>query len=281
MSSLDGYDSGRGSSKRSSLKSYYEEFIPHLQQVLVGAGDQELCLGDVDLIQTTTVTRPKSKATIKSNEKRTLCLDELTHLVDLLKTDNAYSEKVASIMLRNLEKTLGTYFQVFLSSGLPDNFFPIVKFNSDNTPYVELLIKSEASDQDPFSQLGDYTEVHSSYCRFVICYLRKYSSKFEPVAHSGDETRRNHLQIKDRQLNQMTPRSTTSKSKATKNIYHSKQRTSLPPEPMCSTPLANKILPQRKPASEPKGRELVDEILNCSKRVLPARACKSTSRYQV
>jgi len=250
----------------SSLKHYFENFIPRLSRVVNDIGDPTI---DLELIEegsraiceaSPPPARKQAKTTNGHDNRRTSSTDqtfevekenissmsikrktdssnavecahqhqsliseqadvtvhELTHIVDMFKNNNPYSNKLKNIMLKGLEDTLGQeYFQLFLKVGFPKHTFPIVKMNQDNTPYVELLIKSEKSDQDPHSQLTDYTATHMAYSDFIVEQLR--------VSRNSSSSRREQ-----------------------------------PVVPMCSTPKHNKIPPR----------------MQYSKRIQPVRACR-------
>lgn len=180
----------------SSIEDYFNKFVPNLGR-LVGEDeildDPTIDLDDVALLpspkpnQKTQRQKPHQPKMIMGTDNgndditgtssRDLSLEEIGFIVGKLKTGGVYSDKLSTIMLKGLEKTLsGGIYKLFINYGLPENWCPIVKMNNDNTPFVEFLIKSDLSDQDPFSQLNEYSAEHMALCQFIVNKLHSFAN---------------------------------------------------------------------------------------------------------
>jgi len=205
-------------------------------------------------------------STFTVNGKKDPTLEELECLVDQIKRRNHYTDKLIDIMLKGLEKTLSPeIYRIFIQAQLPVNWLPLVRINNDNTPYVEFLIKSDVADQDPDSQLSDYTMKHIAYSQFVVDFMRESTKRLNVVP--GNNQRSSLMgQNKQQQLQLL----------ASHKRSHDK-----PPAMSCSTPIPQKKAPRGDPPV--KSSEPPKDDLNDSKRILPSRACKAsfTGSYKV
>lgn len=206
-----------------------------------------------------------SHETFQVTEKRDPSLSELRVIVGQIKDKSSYGEKLAGIMLKGLEKTLTKgFFRLFVEDGLPENWCPIVKMNNDNTPFVEFLIKSEISDQDPFSQLNEYSAEHMALCKYVLNHL-----------HSNATRSKVALQQQPQIVKNSKPSQTLNHQQLKVAMHCKENRTSLPTPMSCSTPLAQRKVQAKR--SSTISRSPSKDSLNDSKRILPPRACKSGS----
>lgn len=191
------------------------------------------------------------------NKKKDPTSEELEFIVCQLKKKSNYSEKLADIMLKGLQKDLSAdIFKIFAKTGLPENWLPIVRMNNDNTPYVEILIKADVADQAPDSQLSDFTMEHIAYSKFIVDQLRDKTQRMK-TAPSVQGSGRPQLQGENHHNQQ------------TKTI--TQKKISLIPKPSCSTPLAQKKMRVSN----------INRDLNDSKRILPSRACKANLSYRM
>lgn len=142
-----------------------------------------------------------------NNSARDLSMSELGLIVGQMKDGGPYSQKLVTIMLKGLEKTLtSNVYRLFLEFGLPENWCPIVKMNNDNTPFVEFLIKSDLSDQDPFSQLNEYSTDHMALCQFIVKQLQEKATRCDNQllpANQHHQTK-NHTTIDRQRLRPMS-----------------------------------------------------------------------------
>lgn len=238
----------------SALKEFFNGWVPQLSAAV--RRDADFDDPTIDLMA---VCRPDSPKRDHVTKKRDPSLDELELIVGEIKKKNYYSEKLVDIMLKGLEKTLTSdLFRLFVEGRLPDNWWPIVRMNNDNTPYVEFLIKSEIADQDLISQLTGYSTEHMAYCKFILDHL--YS-----CARHG---RKSKSQIQNPRTSQTTPQ----KQLKAAHSHCKENRHSLPTPMSCSTPLAHRKVSVKRGSSHLKTSK---DDLNDSKRILPSRACKS------
>lgn len=197
--------------------------------------------------------------TFQIAEKKDPSIDELIVIVGQIKDKSSYGEKLATIMLKGLKETLpNRWYDIFIEEGLPENFVPIVRMNNDNTPFVEFLVKSEASDQFPTSQLNEYTQQHMALCQFVVKHLHGIATqqKIDQSSYSKQQITGGYKKP-SQSLDQHLDVAVRSKE----------NRNSLPTPMACSTPIA-----QRK--MQVKRRDSLNE----SQRILPPRACKTAKK---
>lgn len=209
-------------------------------------------------IQTDDVTMNSTYSVV--SKKKDPSLEELQFITGEIEKKSYYSGKLADIMLSGLKGTLGREtYQVIVDGQLPINWIPLVRMNNDNTPYVEFLIKADVADQDPESQLSDYTMKHIVYSKYIVDYL----------VHSA---RRAGMAV-----NSSAPRSLQSRQQQ-KPACNIKQPVR---PPSCSTPLSQRRIntsqsAKRNTSVVPKTKD----NLNDSKRILPSRACRNVSVYK-
>lgn len=236
--------------------------------------------------------------TFQVPEKRDCSMDELNVIVEQLKSENSYSQKLLAIMLDGLERTLSSnYYRFFIDYGLPSNWIPLVKMNNDNTPFVEFLVKSDLSDQDPFSQLKEYSADQMALCAFVLNHLQKSARKKQLVpANNNNNNIHKSNQAQQQQAQQKQPQQRPPQPlqiKASKHghsivrpehapqppkkqvLADKNQRSSLPIM-TTSTPIKSQAAAMAKRSLMPP-RLSVDAALNDSKRILPFRACKANT----
>lgn len=281
-----------------------------LQQQIVPKGDQRQQQGTTSQVTVTKrsissqqVTR--TSATPRKENFRVQSdpvLDELELILEQFRKKNSYSYKLIDIMLKGLEKTLGRdSYYLFLKGRLPDNWLPIVRMNSDNTPYVEFLIKSDVSDQDPDSQLSDFTMAHVSYSKFIVERLREGSQALGPTTKKpravNEPSEPKRISSSQANLNEpmsliasrdtpidplLSIASSRAKSNSPRKSISSRADPSNPKKVLPSrTDSINskKVLPSRADSINPKKALSSRADLNDSKRVLPSRACKTNKSY--
>jgi hypothetical protein len=248
-----------------------------------------------------------------SDSGRDLSMDEIGLIVGQLRGGGPYSEKLVSIMLNGLEKTLtSSFYRLFLESGLPDNWCPIVKMNNDNTPFVEFLIKSDLSDQDPFSQLNEYSTEHMALCRYVVNQLHQNATRRQqlqllsaPPKKKPPTTHHNlplqHQQSKQAQPPQPKPQQpvavpSTQPKQQQPQPKQQQQQQQQPkqqlPQPQAQLQQQSKPQQQQAQPQPPKPQSMQQQArsfgapIACStpksqrQRILPPRACKSARNDQ-
>lgn len=190
------------------------------------------------------------------NKDPTLC--ELEFLVEQIERADIYSQKLIAILLKGLKSTLGDKIhQMFLDGTLPENWWPIIKFNNDNTPYVEFLIKSDHADEAPTSQINGHSAEHMALCQFIINHLYNCAKQLETSGHGTPSSKQSRKAI-----SVYNPVKTETKKRP-------------PPKQKCSTPISKqKQAPPTRPATSIKKPQPGSDT---SKRVLPPRSCKSVS----
>lgn len=173
----------RGS--ENSLQEYFTHFMPLLENKVRRSFepeadptlDLESCLiKQVARHAETTNTKQHINTTSRPNNgpEGDSAAQELEVMVDQFRRKSNMSQKLGKCMLKGLEKTLAQEtYGLFVRGHLPTNWLPIVRMNSDCSPYVEFLIKSDSSDQDPDSQLSDFTMSHITYSKFIVDQLRE------------------------------------------------------------------------------------------------------------
>lgn len=248
----------------SSLEHFFNTLLPDLEKNV--EGQEEDCftrepgielfadneVRDVAIRQSSPIRAQKQQVSSKRENMPTIRRkDPLMEELEVIKSEfdkrSRYGEKLADIMIKGLKKTLeGDIYNIFLANRLPSNWYPIIRMNNDNTPYVEFIIKSDVADQDPDSQFSDYTMSHIIVSQIILRDLRDRERR---KSNSG--------------------RSSSDQKVGGGNILPPDQKKirQYPERMACSTPRKTvKSIPQ---PSE------VD--LNDSKRVLPHRACKSNT----
>lgn len=227
-------------------------------------------------------------------------LYELEFLYNKFKQADVYSQKLTDIMLRGLNETLGnTLYQMFRNGELPQNWWPIVRMNDENTPYIEFIIKSDVSDQDLVQQLNEFTTEHMAICGFILEHL--YQSANKSRCQSGGissiqpSSRRavSLLEPPPKSIPRAAPKVIPSRENAQepqilRQKQQSQQASSQPPvedelvlaadSHMSSNPKTpksenKKAQPLKRPPSIKKPQLENDNM----RRVLPHRSCKSKS----
>lgn len=247
-----GSDSDRSSS-HSAIENYFNDFVPRLGFTATDDFDDQLddptidlsCLGkNVALrastpIQTRCVNKESHDFT-SNNSTKELSLVELQFLTDVFKQKNPYSEKLTDIMLDDLKNSLGVGFEPYIMQGkLPGTFFPRVKFNSDNKPYVDFIIKSDSSDEPPFDQ--ECSLDHLGYSKFILEHLVATAQRLK--SNSKPKQIMARFQEKPQQLSRLQH----------PHPHHHQQQQ----------------LPRLK-----RKKATTTTDLNNSRRVLPSRSCK-------
>jgi hypothetical protein len=228
-----------------------------------------------------------------SDAGRDLSMDEINLVVGQLRAGGPYSDKLVSIMLTGLEKTLtSSFYRLFLETGLPENWCPIVKMNNDNTPFVEFLIKSDLSDQDPSSQLNEYSTEHMALCKYVVNSLCQKATCRQPsqltAATSAKKSsallqkqQLQHQQQKQKQQQQPKPQ-----QQQQQQHLHQQQQQHLHQPQQQQQPLKQSQQPQQQSKQQQLQARSFGMPIACStpksmrQRILPPRACKSARSDQ-
>lgn len=274
-----GTDENSESSSYSAQKEFFSTYMPQLEWVVQQNAEEDEDDDDptIDLNrmtkglatrvpspiphadkQTKPARNPTTNTTFNVSKKKDPTAEELDFIVCQFKRGSSYGEKLADIMLKGLQQDLSLdIFKIFVKTGLPPNWLPIVKMNNDNTPYVELLIKADVADQAPDSQLSDFSMEHVANSKFILDHLRN-TQRMKALPSCQADTR---PQLQHTQSRQQV------KSIVQKKI-------SSIPRPNCSTPLAQKKM---RTNDITKNKQDLDD----SKRILPYRACKSNLSYRM
>lgn len=220
---------GGSTASGSSLEFYFNSILPDLEKKIGQLDDEPIG---------TTPIKNREVAIHQPGRTNDPVMEELESLKSVFDRGGRYGDKLATIMMNGLQQTLGNgIYEMFLANRLPENWYPIIRMNNDNTPYVEFIIKSDLADQEPDSQFSDYTMAHIMVSQRILACLQKSSKpKSEPQ-----------------------PKSFTPSLKKIRQY---------PEQMACSTP--------RKTVVNRPNQPKVD--LNDSKRILPARACKSSKK---
>lgn len=245
-----------------AVRDFFGDFVCRLDTAVRANMDLDDPTIDLDKC---IMDKPRNE-TYQVQEKRDPSLSELRVIVGQINDKNSYSEKLVGIMLKGLEKTLTSgFYRLFLEGGLPENWCPIVKMNNDNTPFVEFLIKSEISDQDPFSQLNQYSAEHMALSKFVLDHLHASATQLKLAAPN-----KQHKMVKG---SSSSAQSKTFSVQQPKSSQSKENRRSLPVPMTCSTPISQRKAPAKRAIVAPRCPST--DSLNDSKRILPHRACKS------
>lgn len=266
-----------------SLRRFFSSVGSDLEQAYTGQDDDATV--DFDNFSEDEAQAPTNQIAIQTHERqrptdsvmkrvKDPSLEELEHVVAEFEKKSNMGSKLANIMLRGLEKTLPSVcYSMFCQGKLPGNWIPIVKMNDDNTPYVEFLIKSDIADQDPASQLNDYTMKHIYYSKLIV----------------------NSLAASTRQIMSKTPKTsktlvkttlkTTAKSAPNKLLT---KTSAARVTPKTSTPsigqrnIKEKNTDTRQPLQQQQQHHHDSKLhqANESTRSLPYRACKSNLSYR-
>lgn len=186
-----------------SLQEYFTSFMPLLENKVRRSFEPEADPTlDLDGCLLKQVARPKETTNIKQQITSTSrpndisdgdsAAQELEVMVEQFRRKSNMSQKLGRCMLKSLEKTLAQdTYGLFIRGGLPSNWLPIVRLNNDCSPYVEFLIKSDSSDQDPDSQLRDYTMSEITYSKFIVDQLREMACAPQLPNQVASKKRRN------------------------------------------------------------------------------------------
>lgn len=241
------------------------------------------------------VRRPSPIKSLSQPPAKDSSLTELEIMVRQIRQKGPYCIKLTEIMLSGLkEDLLPELYERFVDGTLPHNFLPIIKMNDSNKPYVEFLIKSNTSDEDPTSQLANHNAEHMAYSNCILEHLRneakvlkkrelqpKQIIKLPPLNPHREreiQPKRHETQPKRLAVNSAPKASSSvrSGSGSTKSGPGSVDEIITTPQVMtCSTPLSKQKKTQSTKRSVSLLKPQVD--LNNSKRHLPHRSCKSKS----
>lgn len=255
-------ESGIGSTmSRSSVEDFFKTFLPSLEQkigqegeCLSEFGDQinypENVVRDLAIRQSSPVRQPKQQVPPKSSSmplierQKDPLMEELEFIKLELDKRSRYGEKLADILVKSLKRHLEDPYDYgrFLSNRLPSRWYPMIKMNNDNTPYVEFISKDDMSDEAPDDQFKNYPMSAILVSQIILQNLRERERRNSPGHCHVSETR---------------------------------------VRPTIEPPTQKKIrqYPERMAQSTPKKPTNKVTDLNDSRRVLPPRACKSNTTF--
>lgn len=243
---------------REGLQMCLQSTVRHLEETFGKEDDGQDSDPSIDLSSFSTdelaVEPAKNEKTTNfstpiPNNKKDPVLEELEYIVGEFKKKSNICDKLTNIMLRGLKSSLpDCNFNMFCQGTLPGNWIPIVKINEDNTPYVEFLIKSDVADQDPESQLSDYTMKHILYSKLIVNSLSESTRQVATIRRSASKV-------------------SSASSAAPKQLRKS--------DSLLRQPLQQQLLHQQNSQKSTSFGELND-----SKRVNPPRARKFNGSYR-
>lgn len=176
-----GFETDSDSTKsHSALERYYANFVPQLEAYLASENfdnDPSIDLNDGEHLMCRASTPIKDHHPSGHEvQSREASLSELQFLKNVFMQNEVYCEKLTSLMLADLKRTFGPCYKHFIEQGgLPETFFPEVRLNSDNKPYINFRIISQDSDEPPFT--ANYSIDHYGCSNYIIRRLMEASKR--------------------------------------------------------------------------------------------------------